>query len=115
MTQLLAVGQPDFLASEKPRLALRPPRLTIANLALDLVKHIHVYRRNHLSTLTAAAFLLLRVLQHVAYDRGWNGKAQQPNTPRRAPEGGRRASRATTVAFTTERGRGNGPHPVRES
>ncbi len=72
MTQVLVGDRSDFLASTKPESALRPPELTIANLAKDLARHIGVYRDNRLNMRTAVAFLVLRVLQHMAYDRGWN-------------------------------------------
>ncbi len=71
MTGSVFAGRPDSLASAKPEDALRPPKLTVANLALDLMRHIRVYRQNRLGLGTILAFLALRIIQHVAYDHGW--------------------------------------------
>lgn len=71
MTGTPSAPRRNHLASSRPEDALRPPALTIGNLARDLGRHIGVYRRNRLGVWTAIAFLALRVVQHVAYDRGW--------------------------------------------
>lgn len=76
MTALLVSGRWDCLASSMPERALRPPKLTLANLSRDFIRHLHVYRQNGLSTWTAFAFLFLRLMQHVAYDRGWHGRGR---------------------------------------
>ena len=65
------VDRLNSLASPRPEDALRPPDLTIVNIGSDLVRHVRVYRDNRLGTFTLMAFLALRVIQHVAYHRGW--------------------------------------------
>ncbi len=50
---------------------LRPPTLTPANLARDLLWEIHQFRAARLSLRTAVAFLILRLFQRSAYNLGW--------------------------------------------
>lgn len=73
MTRLAVFGR---LSSSKPERALYPPRLTPMNLARDFIRHIRVYRKTGLDAWTAMGFLVLRLIHHVAYDRGWNGKSE---------------------------------------
>jgi len=78
---LLASDRPGGLASSRPEDALRPPPLTIGNLARDLVRHIEVYGRNRLGLGTALAFSVLRLLQHLAYNRGWHTELRPAKSP----------------------------------
>lgn len=50
---------------------LRPPRLTPVGIVRDLMWELHRFRAAHLGVRTACAFLILRVLQRVAYNIGW--------------------------------------------
>lgn len=50
---------------------LRPPRLTPVGIVRDLMWELHRFRAARLGVRTTCAFLILRVLQRVAYNAGW--------------------------------------------
>lgn len=50
---------------------LEPPRATPLTLWRDLLWHWRVYRMDGLPLTTRLAFLVLRVVQRLAYNRGW--------------------------------------------
>ncbi len=50
---------------------MRPPRVTPGNMARDLLWEIGRCRAARLPMATVAGFLVLRILQRVAYNTGW--------------------------------------------
>ncbi len=50
---------------------LRPPGLTPGNLARDLLWELGQCRAARLALPSVAGFLLLRILQRIAYNLGW--------------------------------------------
>lgn len=50
---------------------MEPPRATPLTLWRDLLWHWRVYRMDGLPLTTRLAFLVLRVVQRLAYNRGW--------------------------------------------
>lgn len=51
---------------------LRPPPATPAEIARDLRWHAALYREDGLPWRVRAVFLLLRVVQRLAYNLGWS-------------------------------------------
>ena len=51
---------------------LRPPKLTLYNVWKDLTWHYRRYKSHDLGTRTIIGFLLLRMLQRISYNVGWN-------------------------------------------
>ena len=76
MTQILISDLSEVNAPSWSYRTLRPPRLTIPNLARDLAWHFQLYRRRGLSTERVVAFLLLRIVQRVSYNVGWREGAK---------------------------------------
>ena len=50
---------------------LLPPRLSVSNLIHELAKAHSEYRAANLPASTRVVFMLLRVIQRMAYNAGW--------------------------------------------
>lgn len=51
---------------------LEPPRLSLHSLAQDLSWEVRQLRASQLTIRTSLGFLILRVLQRIAYNAGWS-------------------------------------------
>ncbi len=50
---------------------LRPPRYRVKDIVKDLSWHINNYKKNKLSFHLSISFLFLRIIQIIAYKKGW--------------------------------------------
>ena len=71
MTQLLEDAYSEVSSEEWTYDTLKPPRLTLRNMAMDLKWHIWLYKKSRLKYKDILFFVVLRVFQRVFYNLGW--------------------------------------------
>ena len=71
MTHIHIAESSEVNSPEWSYQTLRPPAITIQNMARDLAWHLRLYKVDRLPSSVILQFLLLRVVQRVAYNMGW--------------------------------------------
>ena len=71
MTQLLEENYSEVSTPDWSYDTLKPPKLNLRNMARDLKWHLWLYKKASLPYKIVVMFVVLRILQRVAYNIGW--------------------------------------------